>query len=359
MYGVFENKKQLLTDLNAVLPNISQSVGTTRDAAEALEESVKSYTQAKYCVSAKSGTQALTAALHAVGVRPDTYVITTPWTFIATCTAVTSLGAKVLFADVKSDNWTIDPVKIGELLDLFGPRVSCVIPVDLFGCPCDYTSILKICAAAGVPVVEDACQGFTGEYLGSKLTNVGCSIGVTSFYPTKPLGGYGEGGALVTNDGNLAAEAEKFLNHGSTRANPDCIGVGENGRIDSLNAALLVEKFKRIDELTAHRRAIDDVYRELLTGICRFQQVPKNCRSALYQDRVCITASDAELLGSVLTLDHLYDVNVTTNTRFSVDRARAKRAFVFSSTTTGLPINENIDPGELRQLLTKFIELRG
>lgn len=350
MYGVLDNQSELSMDIAAVLASLGKTVGASREAAGQLEACVTAFTGAKHCVTTKSGTQALTVTLTAVGVGPGSVVITSPWTFIATATAATSLGAEVVFADVKSDDWTVNPVKVAELLDRYGSRVSCVVPVDLFGCPCDYRELLELCVPRGIPVVEDACQAFTGEYRGARLGNVGCTAAVTSFYPTKPLGGYGEGGAVLTNDDTLAEVLRVKLNHGSTVSEHNCTTTGENGRIDPLGAALLVEKFKRINTVVAKRRAIDVVYREMLTDVV-FQKLSTDKVSALYGEQVYGSTKVIDDLRSILVTNDLYSRDVCDNTYFSNWRSATRTSGILSARSINLPINEFMNVDELRDVL--------
>ena len=161
-----------------------------------LEEKLEAWTGAKHCITVASGTEALLISLMALGIRPGDEVITTPFTFVATAEVIVLLGAKPVFVDIQPDTCNIDPALIEAAIT---PRTRAIMPVSLYGQPADMDEINAIAAKHGLPVIEDACQSFGATYKGKKSCNLS-TIGCTSFFPSKPLGCYGDGGAIFTSD---------------------------------------------------------------------------------------------------------------------------------------------------------------
>jgi len=192
-----------------------------------LEEKLAARTGAKHCVTCASGTEALLIALMALGVKPGDEVITTPFTFVATAEMIVLLGAKPVFVDVEPDTCNIDAAKIAAAVT---PRTRAILPVALYGQPADMDEINEAAARRGLPVIEDAAQSFGATYKGRPSCNLS-TIGCTSFFPSKPLGCYGDGGALFTSDDALAAAMREIRVHGqSGRYRHTRVGLG--GRMD-------------------------------------------------------------------------------------------------------------------------------
>jgi UDP-2-acetamido-2-deoxy-ribo-hexuluronate aminotransferase len=207
-----------------------------------LEERLEAHTRSKHCITVASGTEALLVAMMALGVGRGDEVITTPFTFIATAEMIVLLGAKPVFVDAEEDTANIDPSKIADAIT---PRTKAIMPVSLYGQAADMDDINAIAARRGIPVIEDAAQSFGASYKGRKSGNLS-TIGCTSFFPSKPLGVYGDGGAIFTNDAALAKAMREIRVHGqSGRYNHTRIGVG--GRMDSIQCAVALAKFERFD----------------------------------------------------------------------------------------------------------------
>jgi dTDP-4-amino-4,6-dideoxygalactose transaminase len=235
---------------------------------EAFEREFAAYCGAAHCVGLNSGTSALHLALIALGVGPGDEVVTTPATFVATAWAVTYAGATPVFVDIDPATRTLDPDRLEAAIT---PRTKAVMPVHLYGLPADMGPINDIAARHGVAVVEDAAQAHGARYHGRRAGGLGRAAGF-SFYPGKNLGAYGEGGALVTDDGSLADTARMLRDHAQrTRYRHEAIGF--NYRMDALQGAVLGVKLLRLDGWNARRREIAAGYTELLAD-CRGITLP-------------------------------------------------------------------------------------
>ncbi len=224
-----------------------------------LEDRLAAWTGAKHCIAVASGTEALLIALLALGVKPGDEVVTTPFTFVATAEMIALIGAKPVFVDVEEDTANIDVSKLEAAIT---PRTRAILPVSLYGQPADMDEINAIAARRGLPVIEDAAQSFGATYKGRKSCNLS-AIACTSFFPSKPLGCYGDGGALFTSDDALAAAMREIRVHGqSGRYQHTRIGVG--GRMDSIQCAVVLAKLERFDWEVRQRGEIGAHYDALL-----------------------------------------------------------------------------------------------
>ncbi len=224
-----------------------------------LENSLAKYTGAKHAIGCSSGTDALLLALMALDIRAGDEVITTPFTFIATAEVIAFLGAKSVFVDIDSKTYNIDPTKIEDAIT---ERTKAIIPVALYGQCADMDAINEIAKRYKLTVIEDACQSFGAEYKGKKSCNLS-TIGCTSFFPSKPLGAYGDGGAIFTSDDELAEKMRMLLNHGQNERYKHKY-VGINGRLDAVQAAILNVKLKHFDDEVRAREEIGSRYSDLL-----------------------------------------------------------------------------------------------
>ncbi|MBU5613369.1 DegT/DnrJ/EryC1/StrS family aminotransferase [Geomonas sp. Red51] len=244
--------------IHAVLESSQYIMG--KDVTQ-LEAEMCAYTGAKHCISCSSGTDALLLALMACDIKPGDEVITTPFTFIATAEMIAFLGAVPVFVDIDETSYNIDPRLIEQKIT---PKTRAIIPVALYGQPADMDEINAIASRHNLTVIEDAAQSFGSEYKGKKSCNLS-RIGCTSFFPSKPLGCYGDGGAVYTSDDELAGKLRQLMNHGQgERYKHKYIGI--NGRLDSIQAAILRVKLKYFDEEVPVRAAVASRYNELLAG---------------------------------------------------------------------------------------------
>ena len=235
-----------------------------------LEDKLVQYTGAKHCITVSSGTDALLLSLMGLGIGPGDEVITTPFTFVATAEVIVLVGARPVFVDIEADTCNIDWRLIEEKITA---QTKAIMPVSLYGQPADMDEINAIAARHGnLPVIEDAAQSFGATYKGRKSCNLS-TIGCTSFFPSKPLGCYGDGGAIFTNDDNLAETFKELRVHGqSERYVHTRIGVG--ARMDSIQCAVLLAKLDRFDGEIEKRFEMGVRYNRMMdeAGIKRVQQ---------------------------------------------------------------------------------------
>ncbi|MBP1204719.1 UDP-2-acetamido-2-deoxy-ribo-hexuluronate aminotransferase [Duganella sp. 1411] len=226
-----------------------------------LEHKLAAFTGARHCVTVSSGTEALLISLMALGVEPGDEVITTPFSFIATAEAIVLLGARPVFVDVERASGNLDPALVAARI---GPRTRAILPVSLYGQPADMDAINAVALRHGLPVIEDAAQSFGAGYRGRRSGNLS-AIGCTSFFPSKPLGCYGDGGAIFTSDDELAQAMREIRVHGqSQRYRHTRIGVG--GRMDTLQCAIVLAKLGAFEQELARRRQVAAVYDRLFAG---------------------------------------------------------------------------------------------
>ena len=228
-----------------------------------LEEKLAAYVGVKHCISASSGTDTLLIAMMALGIGRGDEVITTPFTFIATGEMIALLGAKPVFVDIDPKTFNIDPCKIAAAITT---KTKAIMPVSLYGQCADMDAINAIADQHGLPVIEDAAQSFGATYKGRKSCALS-TIGSTSFFPSKPLGGYGDGGALFTDNDELAKAMREIRVHGQDRRyhHPR---IGVNGRLDTLQAAILLAKFDRFEWEVEQRQKVGANYTALLSKQC-------------------------------------------------------------------------------------------
>ena len=227
-----------------------------------LEEKLAAYTGVKYCISCANGTDALQIAQMALGIGPGDEVITPGFTYIATAETVALLRAKPVYVDIDPRTYNLDPTKLEAAIT---PRTKAIIPVSLYGQCADFDAINAIAKKHGIPVIEDGAQSFGATYKDKKSCNLS-TIATTSFFPSKPLGGYGDGGAMFTNDEELAKVLRQIARHGQERRYHH-IRIGVNSRLDTLQAAILLPKLELLDEEIKLRNEIAEKYTRLLVEI--------------------------------------------------------------------------------------------
>jgi UDP-2-acetamido-2-deoxy-ribo-hexuluronate aminotransferase len=279
----------------ALKPQIDQAVQTVLDdcnfisgrQVKELEESLAAYTGMKHCIACANGTDALSLPLMAWDIKAGDAIFVPDFTFFASGEVVSLLGAMPVFVDVDADTFNIEPIRleaaIVKVLKKGKLKPRAVIPVDLFGLPADYPQIEKIAAKYDLLILEDGAQGF-----GGKLHNKqACSFGhaaATSFFPAKPLGCYGDGGAVFTNDDELAEAIRSLAIHGKGQDKYDNVRIGMNSRLDTIQAAILQAKFKAFIEYELEKvNQAAAFYTENLKGLVKTPMVPEGCYSSWAQ----------------------------------------------------------------------------
>ncbi len=272
---------QIKQALNKVIANAGFIMGPE---LYQLENELSAFTGARHVISCASGTDALLMILMARGIGPGDAVFTTPFTFIATAEVISLLGATPVFVDVDEATFNMDPEKLKYTLEAFdnGLDPKCIIPVDIFGLPADYESINKIAQGYGLFVIEDAAQSF-GAKSGSQMACNLTDAATTSFFPAKPLGCYGDGGAIFTNDEDLKDKLVSIRVHGKGSDKYDNTRIGMNGRLDTLQAAVLLQKLKIFKEELIQREINSQLYKDKLNNQLQYQEIPNGCLSAWAQ----------------------------------------------------------------------------
>lgn len=237
---------------------------------EESEKALAAFAGAKYCLTAASGTDALIMALMAYGIGPGDEVITTGFSFFATAEVISLIGATPVFADIDPVTYCLDPAKVEPLIT---KKTKAIMPVSLYGQPADFAAFEKISKKHGLPIIEDAAQSFGAVYNAPAGTKyAGCKsgalgdIGATSFFPAKPLGCYGDGGAVFTNDEALYKKMSIIRVHGQ-ESRYHHVAIGINGRLDTIQCAILIEKLKRYGWEIERRQRVAKMYNEAFAGL--------------------------------------------------------------------------------------------
>lgn len=254
-----------------------------------LEEKLAIYAGVKHCITTANGTDALQIAQMALNVGPGDEVVTPGFSYIAAAETTALLGAKPVFVDIDSQTYNLNPV---ELEAAITPRTKAIIPVNLFGQCADFDAINAIARKHGLPVIEDAAQSFGATYKERKSCGLSL-IACTSFYPSKPLGCFGDGGAIFTSDDELAKVMRQIARHGQDR-HYHHIRVGVNSRLDTLQAAILLPKLAVLDEELAQRQVTAKRYGQMIerAGICEVPYIEEHNQSAWAQYTVRVQRRD-------------------------------------------------------------------
>ena len=260
-----------------------------------LERALEGYCGVTHAVACANGTDALVLALRALGIGPGDAVLTTPFTFFATAEAVELVGAHTVFADIDPATFNIDPAAVEAAIRRTREdgryALKAVISVDLFGLPADYPRLEPLCREHGLALIADAAQGFGGEIGGKRAGSFG-TVATTSFFPAKPLGCYGDGGALFTGDAGLAEVLKSLRVHGKGVDKYDNVRIGTNSRLDTLQAAILLEKLAAFPREMELRQQVAARYREALSDIVETPAVPDGYVSSWAQYSVLAASED-------------------------------------------------------------------
>lgn len=254
-----------------------------------LEEKLSDYTGSKYCITCANGTDALQIALMALGVKAGDEVITPGFTYIATTETVALLGATPVFVDIDETTYNLDPKLIESAIT---KKTKAIIPVSLYGQCADYDAINAIAEKYNIPVIEDGAQSFGAIYKGKKSCNL-TTIATTSFFPSKPLGCYGDGGAIFTNDEELATVVRQIARHGQDKRYHH-IRIGVNSRLDTLQAAILLPKLAILDDEIQLRQQVAQQYSKQLnqSGITTTPVIENHNHSAWAQYTIRVKNRD-------------------------------------------------------------------
>ncbi len=331
-----------------------------------LEQQLAAYTGSKHCITCSSGTEALLMSMMALGIGQGDEVITTPFTFAATAEMIVLAGATPVFVDIERDTCLIDVSKIEAKIT---PRTKAIMPVSLYGQVCDMDAINALATRHGnIPVIEDAAQSFGASYSGDtgvkrKSCNLS-TIGCTSFFPSKPLGCYGDGGAIFTNDDALAKAMREIRVHGQERRYYHTrVGVG--GRMDTIQCAIVLGKLERFDWEIERRLALGDSYRKLITEA----GVPVKLIT-VRPDRDCVWAQFTVIVENRAELQkHLQEQGVPTAVHYplSLNRQPAYRNDASAAETVNshwagervmsLPLSPDLDSATQQRVVSAIIEM--
>lgn len=334
----------LVSQYHAIKPEVDQAIEQILEQAQfingpdvkAFQEELEAYLGVKHVIPCANGTDALQIALMALGLKPGDEVITPSFTFIATTEVIALLGLKPVFVDVERDTFCIDPEKIEAVIT---SKTKAIVPVHLYGQAANMTEILRISKKHGIPVIEDNAQAIGSDFYCPdtpvKTGTLG-DIGCTSFFPSKNLGCYGDGGAIFTNDDKLAAQMRMIVNHGqSQRYYHDLVGC--NSRLDSIQAAVLRIKLRRLDAYISKRIAVADEYDRFLS---RFEGVKapfrsKHSKHVFHQYTMILDQYDRNELNRFLA-----DREIPSMIYYPVPAHRQKMFAAFNSESTDLPVTD-------------------
>lgn len=290
--GYLPLKNEILSAVSNVLDGMNLHLGPN---VQALEDEFATYCGAKYAVAVGSGTDAIFIALQAAGIGNSDEVITTPHTFFATLEGIVHAGATPVFADINADIYNIDPFQIERKIT---PKTKAIIPVHMYGQAAGMEAITEIAKRHDLKIIEDACQAHGAEYNGKRCGTLG-DAGCFSFYYTKNLGAYGEGGIITTDSGEIAERARQIRNHGH-KSKYEHVFIGHNSRLDEIQAAVLRIRLNHLEEYNETRRAIAKRYYEQLSGLPLILPAEANGRRHVYHLYV-VRSKERDALQQFLT----------------------------------------------------------
>jgi UDP-2-acetamido-2-deoxy-ribo-hexuluronate aminotransferase len=315
-----------------------------------LEERLAAYTEAAHCITCANGTDALQIALMALGVGPGDEVISPAFSYIATAETAAILGANVVFVDIDPATYNLDPEQLELVIT---PRTKAILAVSLYGQPANFDAINEIAERHGVPVIEDAAQSFGASYRGRKSCNL-TTIACTSFFPSKPLGCYGDGGAIFTSDKGLERVIRQIARHGQ-EGRYNHVRLGVNSRLDTLQAAILLPKLKILDEEREARQVIADVYSAALANCSiKLPTVLGVARSAWAQYTIRVANRDLfqEKMTQfgIPTIVH-YPLSINRQPAFAVENSGLKNADTASQQVISLPMHPYLDYDNQQEII--------
>jgi len=327
-----------------------------------LEAKLADYVGSKHCIGVSSGTMALHIALMALDIGPGDEVITTPFTFIATAETIALVGAKPVFVDIDPHTYNIDPTKIEEAIT---NKTKAIMPVSLYGQCAEFDAINAVAEKHNLPVIEDAAQSFGATYKNRMSCNLS-TLGCTSFFPAKPLGAYGEGGAIFTNDDNLAKVMTEIRVHGQDKRYHHA-RLGINGRIDTLQAAILLSKMDIFPDEVAARWEIGQRYTQLFEAAKQSNPtlnlvtpyVETYNKSVFAQYTIQVDNRDAlqqKLNEKGLPTAVHYPIPVDQQPAIPVDEPPLPNAKAVSEKVMSLPMHPYLDEATQKDIVKKVVE---
>lgn len=305
-----------------------------------LERKLADFCGAKYCLACANGTDAIQLGLMALGVKPGDAVFVPAFTFAATAEVVALVGATPVFVDVLPSTFNMDGASLERAIGYareLGLNPACVIPVDLFGLPADYDILIAIARENDLSVIGDSAQGWGGVYKG-RVTGSICDITTTSFFPAKPLGCYGDGGAIFTNDAGLVRILDSLRVHGQGSHKYINERVGLNSRLDTIQAAILLEKLAIYADEIEERQRVAKLYNEKLAGHFETPCVPDECTSIWAQYTIkAPSKSDREAIQK-----RAADADVPTGVYYPIPLHRQLAYKDYPTDPLGLPVSEDL-----------------
>ena len=335
-------------------------------AVQGFQKDLEKYLGIKHVIPCANGTDALQVAMMALGLEPGDEVITTSFTFIATAEVIALLRLTPVLVDVDADTFNIDPKAIEKAIT---PKTKAIVPVHLFGQTAPMEEIMAIAEKHKLFVIEDNCQAIGADYIFSdgskkKAGTIG-QIGCTSFFPSKNLGCYGDGGAIFTNDDKLASQLRVVVNHGmAVRYYHDYVGV--NSRLDSIQAAVLKVKLQYLDQYAAKRRAAADFYDKAFAGNAKLQTPERYSQSNHVFHQYTLVTKDIDRAALIA---HLNSKDIPAMIYYPVP-LHLQKAYIdprykpgdfpvtehLSNTVVSLPMHTELDEGQLKHITSAVLE---
>lgn len=320
-----------------------------------LEEKLAAYTGAKYCITVANGTDALQIAQMALGIGPGDEVITPGFTYIATAETVALLGAKPVYVDIDPSTYNLDPALLESAIT---PRTKAIIPVSLYGQCADFDAINAIAARHGITVIEDAAQSFGASYKHRKSCNL-TTIACTSFFPSKPLGCYGDGGAIFTSDEELAKVMRQIARHGQDRRYHH-VRIGVNSRLDTLQAAILLPKLEILDSEISARQQIAQTYARFFqgAGIMALPRVETHNISAWAQYTIQVEQRaqiQAELTANSIPTAVHYPIPLNRQPAVANSTVKLPVGDAVAEKVMSLPMHPYLDDGSIHKIVDAIV----
>ena len=337
---IASQRRRLRTEIDtAVMKVLDHGQYVMGPEVQKLEADLAAFCGAKHVLSCASGTDALMLVLMAKGIGPGDAVFCPTFTFCATAEVVALLGATPVFVDVHAATFNIDVSKLSAAIATAkkaGLRPKGIIPVDLFGLPADFDALLPLAKAEGLFVLDDAAQGFGGVYHGRKIGTFGEAT-ATSFFPAKPLGCFGDGGAVCTDDDEMIGVLRSLRVHGHGSDKYDNIRLGLTARLDTIQAAILIEKLKIFPDEIVARNRVARRYNDLLRDIVAVPEVPAGLTSVWAQYTVRLPKGRREGVAAALKAD-----GVPTAIYYPIPLHRQQAYKHYPVGTGGCPVSEQL-----------------